>query len=192
VWERKRAKARNAIQREALRLFADRGFAATTVEQVAEAADVAPSTVFRHFPTKQDLLVLDGYHPLLVPLREAFAAQPAERTALQALRGALAAVFAAMPDAERAARYERDVAMVTIPELWSANLGLVAKGMDAIADLVAERSGRAPDDARVRGLARVVSGACFAALLDWSRNPEGDPAQAIDEALSHITDPPPL
>ncbi|NBE93886.1 TetR family transcriptional regulator [Nonomuraea sp. KC401] len=49
-WERKRARTRQEIQRHALRLFDEQGYHATTVEQVAEAADLWPSTVFRYFP----------------------------------------------------------------------------------------------------------------------------------------------
>lgn len=186
AWERKRAKARNAIQREALRLFIEQGFSATTVEQVAQAADVAPSTVFRYFPTKPDLLVLDGYHSFLGPLAAAFEAQPEDRTPLQALRGALSQVFADLSPSDRAARYERDFAMITIPELWSANIGLAIKGMDAIADLVAKRTGRDPADTEVRTFSRAVSGTGLAVLLDWTRRPDFDPAAAIDDAFAHL------
>ena len=45
--ERKKIKTRQAIRREAFRLFDANGYAATTVEQIADAADVSPSTFFR-------------------------------------------------------------------------------------------------------------------------------------------------
>jgi AcrR family transcriptional regulator len=50
--ERKKAKTRATIRTEAFRLFRQQGFQATTVEQVAAAAEVSPATFFRYFPTK--------------------------------------------------------------------------------------------------------------------------------------------
>jgi AcrR family transcriptional regulator len=57
--ERKKIKTRQAIRREAFRLFDAHGFAATTVEQIADAAEVSPSTFFRYFPSKESLLLAD-------------------------------------------------------------------------------------------------------------------------------------
>ena len=57
--ERKKARTRATIQREALRLFQRDGYAATSVEAIAAAADVSPSTFFRYFPTKEDVVLSD-------------------------------------------------------------------------------------------------------------------------------------
>ena len=62
--ERKKAKTRAAIQEHALRLFQEQGYDATTVEQIAEAAEVSPSTFFRYFPTKEDVVLYDDLDPL--------------------------------------------------------------------------------------------------------------------------------
>lgn len=188
AWERKRARARTGIQRAALRLFREQGFAATTVEQVAQAADVAPSTVFRYFPTKQDLLALDGYYSLLGPLNEAFAALPAELTPLQALRQAMAAVLGRLAPEDREARYERDLLMLTVPEVWSANLPLLGRGIDTVTELIARHVGRPADDPRVRDFTRAAAGAAIGVLLDWSRDPREDPAAALDRALALLED----
>ena len=51
--ERKKLATRRAIRRAALALFESQGYAATTVEQIAQAADVAPMTVYRYFGTKE-------------------------------------------------------------------------------------------------------------------------------------------
>ena len=71
--ERKKAKTRAAIQEHALRLFMEQGYEQTTVEQIADAAEVSPSTFFRYFPTKEDVVMYDAFDPLMV---EAFRAQP--------------------------------------------------------------------------------------------------------------------
>src|SRR6476469_5406226 len=108
--ERKKAKTRSAIQEHALRLFQEQGYDATTVEQIAEAAEVSPSTFFRYFPTKEDVVLYDDIDPLLIA---AFAAQPAGATPIQALRGALHVVFAALPAEDAAQQWERARLLLT-------------------------------------------------------------------------------
>src|SRR5438445_2877811 len=96
--ERKKARTRAAIRQEAMRLFREQGWEKTTVEQIAEAAEVSPSTFFRYFPTKEDVVLRDDYDELMV---ESFRAQPAEMTPLQAVRKALREVFGSLTPRER-------------------------------------------------------------------------------------------
>lgn len=63
--ERKKLKTRTAIRGAAFRLIAKQGYEATTVEQIAEASEVSPSTVFRYFPTKEDIVLTDEYDPVM-------------------------------------------------------------------------------------------------------------------------------
>ena len=72
--ERKKGWTREAIQREALRLIESRGYEATTCEQIASAAQVSPATLFRYFATKEDIVLQDGYDPMIA---EAIRARPA-------------------------------------------------------------------------------------------------------------------
>ncbi|MBO1767835.1 TetR/AcrR family transcriptional regulator [Allobranchiibius sp. GilTou38] len=53
--ERSKARRRKAIRREAMRLFAERGFDGATIQDIAQAAEVAPRTVSMYFPTKLDI-----------------------------------------------------------------------------------------------------------------------------------------
>lgn len=55
----RRSETRRTIQAHAVRLFTERGYDATAVTDVAMAAGVSPMTVYRHFPTKEDLVLFD-------------------------------------------------------------------------------------------------------------------------------------
>jgi len=58
--ERKKRATRIAIRDAAMRLFDEHGFGGTTMDQIAEAADVSRATVFTYFPTKEEILFGDG------------------------------------------------------------------------------------------------------------------------------------
>jgi AcrR family transcriptional regulator len=58
--ERKKQATRLAIRDAGMRLFAERGFAGTTMDQIAEAADVSRATVFAYFPTKEEIVFGDA------------------------------------------------------------------------------------------------------------------------------------
>jgi AcrR family transcriptional regulator len=182
--ERKKAKTKAAIQQQAMRLFGERGYQATTVEQIAAAAEVSPSTFFRYFPTKEDVVLYDALDPVLL---EAFRAQPAELSPIQALRGAMWAVFGELPAGELALQQERDALIRSVPELRARMLDEFAKSLDLLAEIVAERVGRRADDPAVRTLAGAVIGVGISA---WST--AGDHASpkdylaVLDASLAHL------
>src|SRR6267143_832439 len=84
--ERKKLKTREAIQREAMRLFQKNGYEETTIEQIADAAEISPSTFFNYFPTKEDVVLYDRYDPMLASL---MLERPVEETPSVALRHVL-------------------------------------------------------------------------------------------------------
>src|SRR5438045_3498662 len=61
VWERRKLEAMSRIQRVALDLFEEHGYRAVTVERIAAAAGVSPSSVYRYFGTKEMLVLYDEY-----------------------------------------------------------------------------------------------------------------------------------
>src|SRR3954466_4638603 len=95
--ERKKARTRAAIQQHALRLFLEQGYAETTVEQIAAAAEVSQSTFFRYFATKEETVLYDQFDPVMA---ESFLNQPADMTPLDAVRAAMTDVFARLPQEE--------------------------------------------------------------------------------------------
>ncbi|HEX5499488.1 MAG TPA: TetR family transcriptional regulator [Thermomicrobiales bacterium] len=181
--ERKKAKTRAALQEQALRLIREQGYAATTIEQIAEAVEVSPSTFFRYFPTKEDAVLYDPYDPFFAA---SFRAQPAGLSSMQAIRAAIRAVFDALPaeDLERA----RAVLplIVAVPELRARTLDGLAQSAQLCAALVAEREGRAADDFAVRTFAGAVIGAMTAVVLAAADDPAADYVALIDAALAQL------
>ena len=84
--ERKKAATKHAIQDHALRLFVEKGYDATTVEEIAAAAGVSHMTFFRYFPRKEEVVEYDEYDPLLEDL---IAARPPDEAPLTALHNAI-------------------------------------------------------------------------------------------------------
>ncbi len=158
--ERKKARTRALIQEQALRLFRAQGYETTSIEQIADAAEVSPSTVFRYFPTKPDLVIYDDLDERMI---EAFRAQPPELSVVQALRASFRSGFGGLAAEEMALQLERERLMRSEPELQSAMLGEFARTVREIADLVAERSGRPADDDAVLALSGAVIGVAIAA-----------------------------
>ncbi|MEY9933591.1 AcrR family transcriptional regulator [Catenulispora sp. GP43] len=185
--ERKKAQTRAAIQRHALRLFRDSGYSATTMEQIAAAADVSPSTLYRYFPTKEDLILTDDYDPLLAA---AFRAQPPELPILQAFRAAVDTAMLQVPADGQAEALERARLSYTIPEVRARAMDHMFTTTDMLADLFAERLNRSPHDLEVRVLAGTVIGALLATHQLWLTDPEADMFAILDSALQILIDGP--
>jgi AcrR family transcriptional regulator len=159
--ERKKAKTRASLREHALRLFLAQGFAATTVEQIAEAAEVSPATFFRYFATKEDVVLIDDVDPILLStLRD----QPAAETPLATVRAAIAAVVDQLTPEQLEQDRQRQQLMQTVPQLRMAFLDEFARNVDMIATGVAERFDCAPDDLNTRVFAGAIIGASLAAI----------------------------
>lgn len=181
--ERKKARTKSAIQLHAVRLFREQGYAETTVEQVAEAAEVSPSTVFRYFPTKEDLVVTDDYDPVIFA---AFQEQPPELNLIQAWRGAMRAAFAQMTPEDIETQLDRGRLLLSVPELWGATLHDTRNTLDIITKLSAERVGREPDDPAVQTTVGAIFGVMLTGALTWVRTEDPQIINTIDEALKQL------
>ncbi len=172
-------RTRERILAVALDLFERQGYRATTVAQIADAAGVTSMTFFRHFPTKDAVLVTDPYDPLIA---EAVAAQPLGLPALERVRlGFLTALDGITPTEDATAR--RRVAIATgLPELRGALAASTQATHDAIVDRLV---GQGVD----RLEAAVTTGACLggvtAALLAWPAMP---PEVTLGAVVRHALD----
>ena len=164
--ERKKQKTRESIQRTALRLFEKQGYEETTIEQIAAATEISPSTFFNYFPTKEDVVLFDAYDPMAVRM---FLERPKDEPVNVSLRQVLQQLAAAFERDEQTI-LERGRLFLEVPELRGRMWDEVERTQIIIAKLLAERTGRRADDFELRVTARVVMGAIFEATVDWMRS----------------------
>ena len=177
--ERKKAKTRAAIQAQALRLFREQGYHETTVEQIADAAEVSPSTFFRYFPTKEDVVLYDDFDPRMVA---ALLAQPAKLRPVAALRRALRQAYEEAPTEAVERERQRHALVRTVPELRARMVDGYVSGLMVLTDALAERTGRSRDDLAVRTLAGAIVGIGVAALL----NADESPTDFLEQFDAHL------
>jgi len=177
--ERKKARTRAAIREHALRLFREKGYDDTTVEQIAEAAEVSPSTFFRYFPTKEDVVLQDDLDLLWL---EAIQDQPPEMSPIAAMRAGVHASFARMGEAEWAQMRQMTELAMTVPAVRARMLAELARTTQVLAEALAERTGRDPGDFAVRTLAGAVVGVAMAAYFD-----EADDLMALSDQAKLAT-----
>ncbi|MFF0437698.1 TetR family transcriptional regulator [Streptomyces sp. NPDC004327] len=169
--ERKKLKTRAAIRKAAYRLVSAQGYEATTIEQIAAAAEVSPSTVVRYFPVKEDILLTDDLDDLLV---DRLRARPAGEDPLDSLRAViLEAVGAALAE-EPADTLLRARFLVEIPAVRARFTETTADTGRLLSGAVAERTGRDPDDLEVRVFTAAVLGALREATVHWAEHGRGD------------------
>src|SRR5262245_668910 len=112
--ERKRTRTRLMIQAEAMRLFGEKGYENTTVDDIAYAAAISPRTCFRYFPTKEDVVIWDEYDPIAPDL---FDARPADEPLAETLRAIVHEALGGLYQRNRAELLLRMRLLMTVPEL---------------------------------------------------------------------------
>lgn len=181
--ERKKAKTRAAIQQQALRLFRDQGYDATTVDQIADAAEVSPSTFFRYFPTKEDVVLYDALDPLIIA---AFEAQPPQLSPTQAFRRALREVIGSLQPRDIEDMQRRFDIIREVPELRARMLDELTRTTRLMAGVMARRLGRPADDFEVRNAAGAMVGVGLAVLVAADDDPTLDFMALFDRGLAHL------
>ena len=159
--ERKKARTRASIREHALRLFREHGYEATTVEQIAAAAEVSPSTFFRYFPTKEDVVLRDDFDDRIL---EAFGRQPASLTPVAAMRAALRDAIASLTAEEWQEFHEAAALSVAVPEIRARQLDELGRTIDVMSEALAKRTGRSAGDLAVRTYVGAVFGVMISVL----------------------------
>jgi AcrR family transcriptional regulator len=183
--ERKKERTARAIEDAALRLFAKRGFQATTVADIAEAADIAPRTFFSYFPSKESVLFGD-FEEIFQSLSEHLESRTGD--VLDALRAWVVDISEgeALPD-------ERDVQRRELidatEQLLAYERQQIARFEAVIAPAVAKDLDARPTDLHPR----IVAAAAAAALASLRPDPAApdpapaaDPLAQVDDALAYL------
>jgi AcrR family transcriptional regulator len=178
--ERKKLKTKEAIQREALRLFQKQGFDETTIEQIAAAAEISPSTFFNYFPAKEDVVLYDQYDPVMVSLIEgASTDEPLSQTIKRALKGLGGAM-----EPDRQMVLARAKLGLQAPSLRARFWEELQKAQSLLGGLIAVRTGRDAEDFEVRVLSMMLVTAAFEATHEWlRRGGAGALFDIVEEAL---------
>jgi AcrR family transcriptional regulator len=181
--QRKKLKTMAAIQREAIRLFLEKGFQATTIEEIAEAVEISPSTFFNYFSSKEEVVLQDDLDPVIVA---AFNAQPPELSPVAALRNAMRSVFSGLTPEQGALLRQRTGLIQRDPETRAAMLNQFTGMVDQVADVLEARVGERASDFAVRNLAGAIIGVLMSAVLAAASDPEADLIQLTDAAMAHL------
>lgn len=163
--ERKKLRTRQALVDAAMGLISERGFQSTTIEDIAEAADVSPRTFFRYFPSKEDAVLAD-HDARLRTLRAALAASPPDEPPHVTLREAVMAMAGGVASGPTGVARARII--LSEPSLLARSLELQAEYEDVVARELGKRMGVDPEhDARPRVMAGAAFGALRAAMRAW-------------------------
>lgn len=179
--ERKKTKTREAIRAATHALIKEQGYEATTVEQIAERAEVSPSTVLRYFAAKEDIVLADEHDPLLLDeLRARPVGEPWMDSVRHVTRLATDALMAEDPDVVRM----RARLAVEVPAVRSRVAESMAERGRLLRAVLAERTGLDADSVEVRVCARSLVGGLMEATLAWAENGfEDDLRTLLDRAL---------
>jgi AcrR family transcriptional regulator len=164
--ERKKQKTRESIQRTALRLFEKQGYEETTIEQIAAAAEISPSTFFNYFPTKEDVVLFDAYDPVAIRM---FLERPKDEPLEVGLREVLKNLAALFESDERMI-LARGRFFFEVPALRARLWDELERAQPLILEMLAERTGRSADDFELRVATRVVTAAILEASKEWMRS----------------------
>jgi AcrR family transcriptional regulator len=178
--ERKKLRTRKVIREAARRLIDRRGYDNTTIEQIAAAAEVSPSTVFRYFPSKEHIVLTDDYATSGI---EFLRARPPDEPPVVALREALTGMARVLyEDYSAEYRWRRELVR-TVPTVRAQLHEAQDRMVDAASAALAERTGRPEDDLELRVVVGAMTGGLHQVL--WGdHGEEGDLLEMIDRALA--------
>jgi AcrR family transcriptional regulator len=187
--EVKAARTREHIVDVAIELFIAQGYDQTTMEQIAEKAEVAPSTLYRYF-TSKDLLVLDRLL-VLTDMGDVLKSRPADEPVEESLAVVLLDSLESMVDDPRhaAIRHVIDEA----PALRTRLFDISTDSFKGFQQALAERMAVPPDDLRVRMTTRIALHVFEVAAERWGDGDRSKPrADVLNEVLTTLAEHAPI
>jgi mycofactocin system transcriptional regulator len=181
---RRRVTSRAELEQIAFSLFATRGFDATTVDDIATAAGIGRRTFFRYFPSKNDI-PWGAFEQELDRMRTRLKACPPEMPLMDAIRLALID-FNQVAPAQVPLHRRRMELILRVPTLFAHSTLRFTAWRAVVADFVAERTGRRPDDLAPQAIAHAILGVSVAAYEHWLDHPGADLGALLDEAMREL------
>ena len=184
---RRPSTSRAELEEVAFRLFGERGFDDTAVDDIASAAGIARRTFFRYYASKTDL-VWGDFDVELDRFRAWFAAAPTGAPVLQAVRRAVVD-FNALPDDQAViAHRERMSLILRVPTLFASSTLRFVQWREVIAEFVAGRTAADASDLLPVTVGHTALGATLAAYEQWLQVPDARLDVLLDDALGQLAD----
>ncbi|PWI20722.1 TetR family transcriptional regulator [Streptomyces sp. Act143] len=179
--ERKKIKTRTAIRDATYALIQEQGYDATTIEQIADRAEVSPSTVFRYFPTKEDIVLTDEHDALIL---EELKARPKDEPWTDSVRHIMHKAVRLGHDREPEITRIRAQLMVEVPTVRARMMESMSVASHMLAEGLAERTGRDVNSLEVRVYTMSVVAGLAEISRYWAENDfREDLADLLDRAL---------
>jgi AcrR family transcriptional regulator len=181
---RKRVRTKQMVQREAMRLFADKGYEQTTVDDIAHAAAMSPRTFFRYFPTKEDVVLWDEYDEQ--PLEQLFPL-PANGDPfgwlIQQIRRSMADLYAADPEL----LLTRVKLSFAIPDIRARFINNQMTMIGPHLEQLSAAAGIRGDDLRLPVTLGALYSATMVAVERWQRSDgRDDLMRVLDDAIEAL------
>lgn len=178
--DRKKAQTRAAIQQQALRLFSAQGYDTTTIDQIAEASNIASATFFRYFATKEDLVLFDVLDFIMLENGE----PPAELSPIGAVAWLYKTAHNKLSPEQKEQQRLRFALIGSVPALRSRLAKEIVDHTELLSKFIAKRTGRSVHTSMVKTLAGAIIGVMLTCLLDTTSS--GNYGTAIHRALNQL------
>jgi len=182
--ERRRVRVKLMVQAEALKLFADKGYEQTTIDDIAHASAMSPRTFFRYFPTKEDVVLWDEYDEL--SFAELLGSQEHEDPLVRLIT-TVRQIIAGVHDRDRDLLLARTRLSFRVPEIRARFLDQQASTMGALYPQLAAALGGDPDDLGLRVMLSALFAAMLVAVERWQHDDgRQDLIDVVDDAVNAL------
>jgi AcrR family transcriptional regulator len=182
--ERRRVRTKLLVQAEALRLFAEKGYEQTTIDDIAHAAAMSPRTFFRYFPTKEDVVLWDEYDDQPVA---SLLATHSHGDPLVRLITTVRQMIANIHDRDRDLLLARTKLSFRVPEIRARFLDQQAGSLGSAFPELARALGGDPDDLALRVMLTAMFAAMLVAVERWQRDDgRGELLDILDAAIAAL------
>lgn len=173
-----------AIERAAFELFEAQGFDETTMEQIADALGVGRRTLFRYFPSKNDI-PWGQFDDSLHRFREQLAAQPHDMPVAEAVHQCVVSFNSFDPAAIEQHRFRMQL-ILTTPALQAHSALRYAAWRRVIAEYITARTDTAPDDPLPGLVGHVSLALAVSSYESWLADPDADLTAILQDAMQHL------